>query len=132
MLSRISLAAGLLVLLAPAVGAQATTEPTPRLRAPRPVADSALLAVLPSVRFADGHGLPARVTLRFDPFTREARQRAASALKSLPEPAELPRCPMPVQRADSTHDPMPVATPDSTKKYLILHAPPGCVADSSR
>jgi hypothetical protein len=54
MLGRTSLAAGLLVLLAPVLGAQATTKPTPRLRAPRLAADNALLALLPSARLARG------------------------------------------------------------------------------
>jgi hypothetical protein len=131
MLGRISSAFALFLLLAPALGAQAG-ERSPRLSAPSPVADSALLALLPSARFAVGPDRPQPVNFRFDPFTREARQDAASARASLPERAELPRCAMPVQRADSARDTMPVATPDSTKKYLILVAPPGCVANDAR
>jgi hypothetical protein len=126
MLGRISSAMALFLLLAPALGAQ-TAEPSPRLRAPRPVADSAFVALLPSARFADGPDVREPVSFRFDPFARESREDAASARPSLPEHEELPRCPMPVQRADSTHDTMPVATPDSTKKYFILVAPPGCI-----
>jgi hypothetical protein len=131
MLGRISSAIGLFLLLAPALGAQAA-ERLPRLRAPRPVADGALLALLPSARFAIGPDAPQPVNFRFEPFTREARREAASARPKLPERAELPRCSMPVQRADSTHDTMPVATPDSTKKYFILVAPPGCVVKDAR
>lgn len=126
MLGRISSAAALFLLLAPALGAQAGAW-TPTLRAPRPVADSALLALAPSARFAVGADVPQPVNFHFDPFTRESRQDAASARPALPERAELPHCPMPVQRTDSTHDPMPAATPDSTKKYFILVAPPGCI-----
>jgi hypothetical protein len=131
MLGRVSSAAVLFLLLTSALGAQATGS-TARLRAPSPVADSALLALLPSVRIAVGSDLPQSVNFRFDPFTCEARKEPASARPSLAERAELPRCPMPVQRADSTHDPMPVAAPDSTKKYFILVAPPECVAEDAR
>ncbi|HET7552946.1 MAG TPA: hypothetical protein VFK04_16750 [Gemmatimonadaceae bacterium] len=132
MLGRTSSAAGLLLLLAPALGAQATTEATPRLRAPRLATDSAVVTPLLPVRLADVPGSIPAVNLRFDPFTREARKAAVSERPSLPEPATLPRCPMPVERSDSSHDPMPVATPDSTTKYFIRVAPPGCVVESSR
>jgi hypothetical protein len=131
MLGRVSPVAVLFFLLTSGLGAQANG-PTPRLRGPRLVADSALLALLPSARFALGPDLPQPVTLRFDPFTHDARQGAVSARPSMPEHAELPRCPMPVQRTDSTRDRMPVATPDSTKEYFIRVAPPGCVAKDAR
>ncbi|HEU6451836.1 MAG TPA: hypothetical protein VFT57_10475 [Gemmatimonadaceae bacterium] len=131
MLGRISSAAALLLLLAPALGAQAT-ERSPRLRSPRPVADGALLALLPPARFVVGPDVREPVSFRFDPFTRESREDAAQVRPSLPERSRVPRCPMPVQRSDSTHDPMPVATPDSTKKYVILVAPPECVAEDAR
>ncbi len=131
MLGRISSAAALFLLVAPALGAQAA-ERSPRLRAPRPVADGALVALLPSARFAVGQDVREPVSFRFDPFTRESREDAAQVRPSLPERAESPRCPMPVERGDSTHDTMPVATPDSTKKYFILVAPPGCVAEDAR
>lgn len=127
MLSRFSSAIALFLLLGPAVGAQAAE------RSPRPVADGALLALLPRARFAVRNDVPRSVNFRFDPFTRESRREdAALPRPSSSERAELPRCPMPVQRADSTHDTMPVATPDSTKKYFILVAPPGCVAQDAR
>jgi hypothetical protein len=120
----------LLILLAPALGAQ-EAERAPRLRAPNAVADSVLLALLPSARFSAGPDAPRSVSFGFDPFTRESRRDSVSVRPSSPMRAELPRCSMPVQHADSTHDTMPVATPDSTKKYFILVAPPGCLAKNT-
>jgi hypothetical protein len=135
MVSRISLAVGLLGLLAPALGAQATIETTPRVRLPRLLLDSASLALSYTAPLVAGPDAPAPVSLRFAPFTRESREGGdggAQALPSLPTLKELPQCPMPVQRVRSVPDSMPVATPDSTTKYFILVAPPGCVAEPSR
>jgi len=132
MLGRILAAAGFVVLFAPVLVAQPTTGSIPGMRAPRLAVDSALSARLPPVRLADGADLPVKVNLRFEPFTPQSRRNGASALPSAPEPAELPRCWMPVERGDSTHDRMPVSAPDSTKKYFILVAPPQCVVEASR
>ncbi len=119
------------MLLAPALGAQTARAPEPAVRLPalRPSVGGELHASLPAVQFADRAGIPARVTLRFDPFTREARQRTKLAVpsSSSSDAAARPRCEMPVQRADSSHDRMPVAVPDSSVKYFILVTPPGCV-----
>lgn len=132
MVSRISLAIGLLGLLAPALGAQSTTESGPALRSPRLVSESALLSLLPSARLAARPDMPAPVKLRFDPFTRESREAAPLVSPPSRDLRALPICSMPVQRADSSHDPMPTAAPDSTKKYFIRVAPPECVVEVSR
>jgi hypothetical protein len=130
MIGRISLAAGLLALFTPVLGAQ-TTEWRPTLRAPRLIPDSASLSLSRTSPIANGYELPAQTRLRFAPFSAEHREEGVSA----PRPsatAALPRCPMPVERRDPTHDPMPVAKPDSTRKYSILIAPPQCVLDPAR
>ena len=132
MIGRISLAAGLLAIFAPVLGAQPATGSRPTLRAPRLIPDSALLSLSRIPRYADGYEQPARVRLRFEPFTSQSRDESASAPRLPTRVTELPRCPMSVQRADSTHDPMPVAIPDSTKKYFIRVAPTGCVAEDTR
>ena len=132
MVSRISFALGLLVLLAPALAAQATTEPAPGLRPPRLNTDSVFVSFLPTAPRAVDAGLVAPRTLRFDPFAHAPRADDAAAAPSLPDVSALPRCTMPVQRADSIHDPMPIATPDSAEEYFIRVAPPGCVAEPSR
>lgn len=132
MVSRISLSVGLLVLLAPALGAQATMERTPRLRSPRLVPDSASLALLYATHRAAEPDVPAPVILHFDPFTPKSREAGQSASPSSRDLRALPGCPMPVHRVDSARDSMPVAPPDSTKKYFILVAPPGCVAEALR
>ena len=135
MVSRISLAVGLLGLLAPALGAQAMVETTPRMRLPRLLLDSASLALSHAAPQVAGPDVPAPVHLHFAPFTRESRESGeggARALPAMPTPKVLPHCPMPVQRVRSVPDSMPVATPDSTKKYFILVAPPGCVAEAAR
>ena len=135
MVSRISLAVGLLGLLAPAVGAQTTIEPTARMSFPRLLLDSTSLAFSYAAPRAAEPDVPAPVRLHFAPFTRESRESGeggARALPAMPTPKVLPHCPMPVQRVRSVPDSMPVATPDSTKKYFILVAPPGCVAEAAR
>ena len=132
MVGRISLALGLLVLLDSALGAQAATESTPRLRPPELVADGALVSLLPTVPLAARRSLPAGPHLRFDPFTREQSADRASAAPPLPARTALPRCAMPVRRVESILDSIPVATPDSGREYTILVAPPGCVAEPSR
>ena len=132
MVSRISLAVGLLGLLAPALGAQATTEPTPILRSPRLLPDSASLALLYATHRAAEPDVPVPVILRFDPFTPESHEAGPSAHPSPRDLRALPGCPMPVHRIDSARDSMPVAPSDSTKKYFILVAPPGCVAEAPR
>jgi len=71
MLGRISLAAGLLALFAPVLGAQTTTEWRPALRAPRLIPDGASLSRTSPI--ANGYEPPAQVRLRFEPFTAEHR-----------------------------------------------------------
>lgn len=132
MVSRIPLAVGLLVLLAPALEAQAATETTSRMRVPRLVLDSALFALLPAAPRVAVPDVPLSVSLRFDPFTNEGREAVRSTSPSSHDLQTLPACPMPVQRIDSVRDSMPVARPDSTTKYFILVEPPGCVAEAPR
>lgn len=132
MIGRISLAAGLLALFAPVLVAQTTTEWRPSLRAPRLIPDSASLSLSSTSPIADGYEPSAQVRLRFEPFTAEHRDEGVSAPRPSARTAALPRCPMPVERRDSTNDPMPVAKPDSTRKYSILVAPPQCIVDPAR
>lgn len=134
MIGRISLAAGLLALFTPVLGAQTTAEWRPTLRAPRLIPNSASLSssLSRTSPIANGYELPARTRLRFEPFSAEHRQEAASASRPAAETEALPRCPMPVERRDPTHDPMPVAKPDSTRKYSMMVAPPQCIVDPAR
>jgi hypothetical protein len=132
MIGRISLAAGLLVLFAPVLGAQPTTAWRPTLRTPRLILDSTSLSLSRISPIANGYGAPAQARLRFEPFTAEHRDESVSAPRLSPKMTELPHCPMPVARLDSTHDPMPVEKPDSTRHYFILVAPPQCTTEPPR
>src|SRR4051812_3150722 len=100
MISRISLAAGLLVIFAPVLGAQTTTEWRPTLRAPRLIPDSASLSLSRTSPIANGYGVPAQVPLRFAPFKAEHRGEDVSAPRPSARITALPRCPMPVARRD--------------------------------
>jgi hypothetical protein len=132
MIGRISLAAGLLALFTPVLAAQTTTGWRPTLRAPRLIPDGASLSLSRASPMANRYEPPAGTRLRFEPFTAEHRDEGVSAPRPSARTAALPRCPMPVERRDSTNDPMPVARPDSTRKYSILVAPPQCIVDPAR
>ena len=132
MIGRISLAAGLLALFTPVLGAQTTTGWRPTLRAPRLIPDSASLSLSRASPMANRYEPPAGTRLRFEPFTAEHRNEGVSAPRPSASMTALPRCPMPVERRDSTNDSMPVAKPDSTRKYSILVAPPQCIVDPAR
>lgn len=132
MLGRISLAAALLALFAPVLAAQTTTGWRPTLPAPRLIPDGASLSLSRTSPMANGYEPPAGMQLRFEPFTAEHRDKGVSAARPSAKATALPRCPMPVERRDSTNDSMPVAKPDSTRRYSILVAPPQCIVDPAR
>jgi hypothetical protein len=132
MISRVSLAAGLLLLFAPVLGAQPTAAWRPSLRAPHLTIDSASFSIARSSPTADGFAEPAPARLRFEPFKAERGSEDAFAFQASPQVRALPHCPMPVARVDSTEDPMPMAKADSTRHYSILVAPPQCIAEPAR
>lgn len=133
MAGRISLVAGLL-LLASALGAQTAATPAGGLPGFQMSLDGGSVAPIPAlgaVNFTQRSDIPALVDPGFEPFTREARQ-STKIPRLVPLAArELPSCPMPVERGDSTHDPMPVAVPDSTVDYSILVAPSQCRVEAA-
>jgi hypothetical protein len=130
MIGRISLAAGLLALFTPVLGAQTTTGFRPTMRAPRLIPNGASLSRTSPI--VNGFEVPAQTQLRFEPFTAEHRGEGVSSSLPSARVMALPHCPMPVERRDSTNDRMPVAEPDSTRKYSILVAPPQCIVDAAR
>jgi hypothetical protein len=135
MAGRISLAAGLLLLLAPVLGAQTAATPVggmPSFRLSVDGGSDAPASALGSLHYSRSADVPALVNLRFEPFTKEARQRAEIPRLAPLAARELPSCPMPVERVDSSHDPMPVAVPDSTVEYSILVVPPQCRVEAAR